>query len=46
MTATPTIEYQIIQGAYLTGFEPSSDDLTGEALYQEAQEFLINSISF
>lgn len=43
---TKSSKFQIIQGAYLTGFEPSSDDLTGEALFQEAQEFLINSISF
>lgn len=31
---------QIIEAAYLAGFEPSADNLTGEALYAEALEFL------
>ena len=30
----------IIEAAYLTGFEPSADDLTEAALYEEAVEFL------
>lgn len=30
----------MIEAAYLSGYEPSSDDLTGEALYNEATEFL------
>lgn len=32
----------IIEDAYLAGFEPSADDLTGEALYAEALEYLRN----
>lgn len=35
----------IIEGAYLAGFEPSSDALTGEALLMEAQDYLF-SITF
>ena len=31
---------QIIEGAYLAGFEPSSDNLSDEALYAEAMEYL------
>ncbi len=31
---------QIIEAAYLAGFEPSSDSLTTEALYAEALEYL------
>lgn len=31
---------QIIEAAYLAGFEPSSDDLTEDALYEEAVQFL------
>lgn len=30
----------IIEGAYLMGFEPSADDLTPEALFEEAREFI------
>jgi hypothetical protein len=30
----------IIEGAYLAGFEPSVDGLTGYALFSEAVEFL------
>ena len=32
----------LIEAAYLAGFEPSRDDLTGEALLSEAQEYLRN----
>lgn len=32
----------IIMGAYLAGFEPSTDTLTGEALLSEAEDFLFN----
>lgn len=35
----------IIEGAFLAGFEPSNDNLTGEALLREAEEFLF-TISF
>ncbi|MCZ2695079.1 hypothetical protein O1364_03790 [Bacteroides fragilis] len=33
---------QIIEAAFLSGFEPSSDDLSSEELGQEAQEYLTN----
>lgn len=32
----------MIEGAYLAGFEPSNDNLTGEALLTEAEKFLFN----
>jgi len=35
----------IIEGAYLAGFEPSADGLTTEALFVEAEDYLIR-ISF
>lgn len=31
---------QIIEAAYMVGFEPSSDNLTAEELYYEAQAYL------
>lgn len=31
---------QIIEAAYLVGFEPSSDNLSAEALYAEAVKYL------
>ena len=37
---------QIIEAAYLTGFEPSSENLSTEALFNEAERFLIDSINF
>lgn len=37
---------QIIEAAYLSGFEPSSDDLTAEAIFAEAEAYLMESISF
>lgn len=37
----------IIDGAYLYGFEPSSESLTPDELFEEAQEYLTNiSIHF
>lgn len=30
----------LIEAAYLAGFEPSNDDLTDEALFNEAQTYL------
>lgn len=33
-------EKSMIEGAYLAGFEPSNDNLTGEALLKEAEEYL------
>jgi hypothetical protein len=36
----------IIEAAYLLGFEPSSDSLTGDAIYKEAMSFLEKSILF
>ena len=37
---------QIIEAAYLVGFEPNSDNLTPAALYDEAETYLMKSISF
>lgn len=37
---------QVIEAAYLVGFEPSSDNLSTEALYAEAIEYLENSIQY
>lgn len=36
----------IIEGAYLMGFEPSSEDLTADALFEEAQEYIGKSIQY
>lgn len=36
----------IIEAAFWAGFEPSSDDLTPEALYAEAEEYLMKSIQY
>lgn len=33
----------IIEGAYLAGFEPSNDNLTGDALLSEAKQFLFTT---
>lgn len=30
----------IIEAAYLAGFEPSTDDLSAEALFEEAQAYI------
>lgn len=32
----------IIEGAYFSGFEPSSDSLTPDELFEEAEAFLTN----
>ena len=41
------IDRGIIEAAYLTGFEPSAEDLTEAALFEEAQAYLTNiSIQF
>lgn len=37
-------EYAIMEAAYLSGFEPSEDDLTGEDLLKEANDFLFTII--
>jgi hypothetical protein len=37
---------QIIEAAYLTGFEPSSDNLTTEDLFAEASAYLQTAIRF
>lgn len=34
------LDNMLIEAAYLAGFEPSKDDLTGEALFNEAQTYL------
>lgn len=43
---TPQEQQAVIEGAYWAGFEPSSDNLTAEALLAEARQFLFNSITF
>jgi len=37
---------EIIEAAYLAGFEPSSDDLTTENLFVEASAYLEKEIRF
>lgn len=32
----------IIEAAYFSGFEPSSDSLTPDEIFQEAESYLIN----
>lgn len=39
------MEQQIIDGAYLSGFEPSEENLTDEQLFAEAQEYLFSSLT-
>lgn len=34
------MKQQTIEAAYLAGYEPSQDGLTGEALYREALSYL------
>lgn len=36
---------EIIEAAYMSGFEPSSEDLTETALYEEAKAYLENQFS-
>ena len=36
----------IIEAAFWAGFEPSSDDLTETALYEEAKAYLEKSIQY
>lgn len=36
---------EIIEGAYLLGFEPSEDDLTAEQLLKEAESYLFFSLT-
>lgn len=35
----------IIEGAYLSGFEPSNENLTAEQLFAEAQEYFFSSLT-
>lgn len=35
----------IIEGAYLMGFEPSEDNITAERLWAEVQEFFLLSLT-
>lgn len=39
------MEQEIIEGAYLMGFEPSKEGLTGKALLAEAEEYLFLSLT-
>lgn len=36
----------IIEAAYLAGFEPSSDNLSGNALFAEASDYLMLAMTF
>ena len=36
---------EIIENAYLAGFEPSNENLTTEQLFAEAQEYLFSSLT-
>lgn len=38
--------FNIIEAAFWAGFEPSSDDLTEAALYEEAKAYLEKSIQY
>lgn len=37
------MEQAIIEGAYLMGFEPTTDNITPAQLFAEAQEYLLSS---
>jgi len=37
-------QHEVIEAAYWAGFEPSSDSLTLNALFTEAQNFLTNTV--
>lgn len=37
---------EIIEAAYMSGFGPSSEDLTEAALFEEAKEYLEKSIQY
>lgn len=39
------MEQEIIEGAYLMGFEPSEDELSADDLLAEAQEYLFLSLT-
>lgn len=39
------IDKQIIDGAYLSGFMPSEENLTDEQLVEEAQEYLFSRLT-
>lgn len=39
-------DQSIIEAAFWAGFEPSSDSLTAQALYEAAEEYLCASIRF
>ena len=36
---------QIIEAAYLSGFEPSSDNLSTEEIYEQAEKYLFEEIA-
>lgn len=39
------MEQQIIEGAYLSGFELSNENLTAEQLFTEAQTYLLENLT-
>ena len=38
------VTQEIIEGAYLAGFEPSRNDLTADELLAEAKEYLMKNL--
>jgi len=43
---TTEINNSMIEAAYMAGFKPSTDKLTGDALLAEAEEYLTMSLTF
>ena len=39
------MEQQIIEGAYLSGFEPSNENLTTEQILVEVEKYLFSSLT-
>ena len=39
------MEVEIIEGAYLAGFEPTNEELTSEQLLTEVQEYLFSNLT-
>ena len=39
------MEVDIIEGAYLVGFEQSNENLTAEQLFAEAQAYLLENLT-
>lgn len=39
------MEKRLIEGAFLSGFEPSEDSLSAEQLFTEAQTYLLENLT-